>query len=350
MKGLVRLAHSLGERRGAWSALLATQGGAGHLSNRAQAAEVSAAANGGGSSGNNGGGGASPVLQAASRPSPPSRLDKLRERFRARARCSDAFGAEQYLRQYIQEGGEPQHWMLPMLLNTYGKLRQADKAWAIYQQLLRQQGRQQAQQEQQQGQLGQQAQQKPQAQQQQQQGRQQARQHAQQQERHGQRPAAGTEPAAAGAPLAEGEGDEGAAGSSGCAASGGAEGGPAWQARLAQRQARLAAEAEKFVRELALDAFPLSDYAYSTIITALSRAEHPPYDLPPRYAAMAADAFREMWGRGVQPNVVVWHSLMSCQVSGAGWTRQAGLAPCCLRLSVPITRLACISGPAPGLR
>lgn len=56
------------------------------------------------------------------------------------------------------------------------------------------------------------------------------------------------------------------------------------------------------------------------------QAEHPPYDLPPRYAAMAAAAFREMQQRGLQPNVVVWHSLMACQVWPSG---QSAPEPAC---------------------
>lgn len=275
MQGLAGLARGLGRRR-SWSVLLASQQGAEYFGNRAQAAGIAAAAGGRNGDGSGGGSGSEAPLQLASPGrSPPTRLDKLRERFRARARANDALGAEMYLRQYIQEGGEPQHWMLPMLLNTYGKLRQADKAWAIYQQLLRQQG---------------------------------------QQGQQGQQPGDSPEPSSATAPLAAPQG--------GCTAAegdnGGEEsGGAAWQARLAQRQARLAAEAERLVRELALGAFPLSDYAYSTIITALSRAEHPPYDLPPRYADMAAEAFREMQQRGMQPNLVVWHSLLACQAKAA---------------------------------
>lgn len=145
-----------------------------------------------------------------------------------------------------------QHWMLPMLLNTYGKLRQADKAWAIYQQLLKQQ-------KQQPGGTAEHAQQEP-------------------------RPTGSARQSGAAAPTAAAQ-DGGetagnasgaakvskAAGDSGGAVNGGAEGGQAWQARLAQRQARLAAEAERLVEELDLGAFPLNDYAYSTIITALSR-------------------------------------------------------------------------------
>lgn len=135
--------------------------------------------------------------------------------------------------------------MLPMLLNTYGKLRQADKAWAIYQQLLNQQGQQSGD------------------------SRQQAL-HAREAQLP---PDAATEPAGVdvAATAAQGGATLTAAGDDGAAAGGGAGGGAAWQARLAQRQARLAAEAERLVRELALGAFPLSDYAYSTIITALSR-------------------------------------------------------------------------------
>jgi hypothetical protein len=45
------------------------------------------------------------------------------------------------------------------------------------------------------------------------------------------------------------------------------------------------------------------------------QAEHPPYDLPPEYAARAADAFGEMRRRGVQPNLVLWHNLLDCQVA-----------------------------------
>lgn len=132
-----------------------------------------------------------------------------------------------------------------MLLNTYGKLRQADKAWAIYQQLLNQQGQQSGD------------------------SRQQAL-HAREAQLP---PDAATEPAGVdvAATAAQGGATPTAAGDDGAAAGGGAGGGAAWQARLAQRQARLAAEAERLVRELALGAFPLSDYAYSTIITALSR-------------------------------------------------------------------------------
>ncbi|KAL4423402.1 hypothetical protein ABPG77_009980 [Micractinium sp. CCAP 211/92] len=296
MKGLGRLARGLGGRR-EWGMLHATGNKVLTYDARTPAAGIAAAASGGGGSGG-GGSHEADVKQASPRLAPSTRLDKLRERFRARARCNDAFGAEQCLKQYIQEGGEPQHWMLPMLLNTYGKLRQADKAWAIYQQLLKQQ-------KQQPGGTAEHAQQEPQ-------------------------PTGSAVQASAAAPVAvpqdgsEPAGDSSvaanvskAAGDSGGAVNGGAEGGPAWQARLAQRQARLAAEAERLVEELELGAFPLNDYAYSTIITALSRAEHPPYDLPRRYAAMAAEAFREMRQRGLEPNVVVWHSLMACQAKAA---------------------------------
>lgn len=87
MKGLARLALGLGERRGAWGALLATEPGVHHVCIRAQAAGIAAAATGnnGSSSGGgiSGGGSSEPPPQLTSpRPSPPSRLDKLQERFK----------------------------------------------------------------------------------------------------------------------------------------------------------------------------------------------------------------------------------------------------------------------------
>lgn len=162
MQGLAGLARGLGRRR-SWSVLLASQQGAEYFGNRAQAAGIAAAAGGRNGDGSGGGSGSEAPLQLASPGrSPPTRLDKLRERFRvgsthfrrlcmlpalppcrrssapplsspclnarpscimhfyparilavpppaqARARANDALGAEMYLRQYIQEGGEPQ--------------------------------------------------------------------------------------------------------------------------------------------------------------------------------------------------------------------------------------------------
>lgn len=143
MKGLCRLARGLGGRR-EWGMLHATGNKVLTYDARTPAAGIAAAASGGGGSGG-GGSHEADVKQASPRLAPSTRLDKLRERFRvrrrlstlpampaclgsappaitaqklrrpaitpplqARARCNDAFGAEQCLKQYIQEGGEPQ--------------------------------------------------------------------------------------------------------------------------------------------------------------------------------------------------------------------------------------------------
>ncbi|KAI7835332.1 hypothetical protein COHA_010767 [Chlorella ohadii] len=87
----------------------------------------------------------------------------------------------------------------------------------------------------------------------------------------------------------------------------------AWEERLAARQRELDSTAQQLVRELRLDSRPLDEYGYGALITALSRAEHPPYDLPAHYADKAAQAFEEMRAAGVEPNVVLWHNLLDCQ-------------------------------------
>jgi hypothetical protein len=311
--------------------------------------------------------------------------------------------------------------MLPMLLGTYGRLRQADKAWAIYCHLLMLRNGQ--------GDQG-------------------------QQQQH----------AAAAAAV------EGAAGAAQQAGAGAKQPGtqqqqqqempqqspgqpvPAagWEGRLEQRQRELAAQAARLVSDLRLDEVPFEQYAFGALITALSRvcaaaalcastdtegtasaasgapafaaaspaaqcwllaaspaaqcwllaagcvtccpvlaagcvtccpvlpaaqccllpsagccllpagcclglsaplvfiwlssvaslwsltcllvwpqAEHPPYDLPAHYAERAAAAFADMEGRGVQPNVVLWHNLMDCQVSRCSiWEVVEGAASC----------------------
>lgn len=131
-----------------------------------------------------------------------------------------------------------QHWMLPMLLGTYGRLRQADKAWAIYQHLV------------------------------------------------GRRCLAHTGAEAAGAASGggSGQGDADMAaphGSGGPPAlpssqqaqqAGGGEGGrPPWDARLAAQQAQLQRSVERLVRDLRLDEVPWSHYTYGALLTALSR-------------------------------------------------------------------------------
>ena len=128
-----------------------------------------------------------------------------------------------------------------MLLGTYGRLRQADKAWAIYQRLLALRDLpEQLQQQQQQPQQQQQRQQHP--------GQVQEAGVAQQQQPPQQQQQ--LEPRQEGAPPQEAS-----------AAAG-------WQAR---RQRQLAREAERLVGELLLDAAPMDQYAYGALITALSR-------------------------------------------------------------------------------
>ena len=76
----------------------------------------------------------------------------------------------------------------------------------------------------------------------------------------------------------------------------------------------------------------LSSVAFLWSLTCLlvwPQAEHPPYDLPAHYAERAAAAFADMEGRGVEPNVVLWHNLMDCQVSRCRiWEVVEGAASC----------------------
>ena len=142
-----------------------------------------------------------------------------------------------------------QHWMLPMLLSMYGRLRQADKVWALYLELRRRRpelaARARA------GEAGHMAAAAATSQQQ------------RQQQRRLRRQGRGAAPVAA--PDAASTGGDGAAME-------GAEGQQRrWQARLEARQAEVAAEAEHLATELRLDALPLDLYAYSAVITALSR-------------------------------------------------------------------------------
>ncbi|PRW51133.1 Glutathione S-transferase theta-2B [Chlorella sorokiniana] len=209
-------------------------------------------------------------------------LEALLGRFKVHARRNDATRAEHFYRAYIQAGGAPRHWMLPMLLGTYGRLRQADKAWAIYRQLVP--DPQQAQRTQQGGASDADA------------------------------------PSAAGSAAAAGAGVQRSAAAPAAAAAaegdsslGEGEEHHAWEGRLAARQQELDSAAAQLVQELRLDVPPLNEYGYGALLTALSRAEHPPYDLPARYAEKAAQAFEEMQAAGVVPNAVLWHNLLDCQ-------------------------------------
>lgn len=105
---------------------------------------------------------------------------------------------------------------------------QADKAWAIYRQLVP--GRRQVRQAQQPG--------------------------AQQQQQ--------PQPAA-----------QEAAGAAAPGPAHGAEEPHPWEGRLAARQEHLEAAAARLVRELRLDALPLNEYAYGALLTALSRVRWP---------------------------------------------------------------------------
>lgn len=226
----------------------------------------------------------------------------------SKASSNDAAGAEYYYRAYIQAGGEPQvsaccccfavgsrhrvpgapaagtcrhlgvaqrlrnscysehcasshrpplqAWMLSMLLGTYGRLRQADRAWAIYR-ALRGQGAAAAEA----------AAEAAEAEQQpwpvrlaaaQRQSPQQQWQQQQQQQADIDTPAA---PAAA----ADGTSAGGSAGEAE------QERQHAWDARLAARRRQLADWAEGLVRDLRLDAVPLNEYGYGALLTALSR-------------------------------------------------------------------------------
>lgn len=124
--------------------------------------------------------------------------------------------------------------MLPMLLGAYGRRREVDKAWALYQAL---QG-------------------------------------------------GGGQPSPAPADAAA-EGADGAAAGAGDAAAAAGPGRPAetaqqaaqqreqaqraWEERLAERQRQLAAWAAGLVRDLRLAERPLGPYGYSAVLTALSR-------------------------------------------------------------------------------
>ena len=55
------------------------------------------------------------------------------------------------------------------------------------------------------------------------------------------------------------------------------------------------------------------------------QAEHPPYDLGPEIAARAEELFQDMLARGIQPNQVVFHTLMDVQASSLRWCRQVDL-------------------------
>lgn len=45
------------------------------------------------------------------------------------------------------------------------------------------------------------------------------------------------------------------------------------------------------------------------------QAQHPPYDLPEEFAERAQNVFNEMVSKGIEPNIVHFHSLMDCQAS-----------------------------------
>jgi hypothetical protein len=152
-----------------------------------------------------------------------------------------------------------QHWMLPMLLGTYGRLRQADKAWAVYRRLL----------ELEDGRRSGEAAALPSA--------------AAERQRH-----AGAAGPAGSHPF-EGLDSETEPGSGSSSAAQhtqrpqqreqlqqqprgpGGVGAADWQARLAARRAAVSGEAGALVAGLRLDAAPLTQYTYSALLTALSR-------------------------------------------------------------------------------
>lgn len=132
-----------------------------------------------------------------------------------------------------------------MLLGTYGRLRQADKAWALFQRLRQLRDGGGAGQEAEEdaatsSQLLAEVRQEPGSPDRQQQQAQQGQQQVQQQRQE--------------LNAADGRGRA-----------------HAWDARLAQRRAQLAGQAERLVRDLRLEELPWGHYEYGALITALSR-------------------------------------------------------------------------------
>ena len=58
-------------------------------------------------------------------------------------------------------------------------------------------------------------------------------------------------------------------------------------------------------------------FTYAAVLNALSKASHPPYDLPPEAAARAEGVVAHLRAAGLRPNLVVVHTLMNCQAKAA---------------------------------
>ncbi|BDA40909.1 probable pentatricopeptide repeat-containing protein At1g0 at N-terminal half [Coccomyxa sp. Obi] len=57
----------------------------------------------------------------------------------------------------------------------------------------------------------------------------------------------------------------------------------------------------------------MDSFSYAGLLNACAKAQHPPYDLPEKYAERAHHVFEEMVAKGILPSIVHYHTLMDCQ-------------------------------------